>query len=52
MMVGSASAAMSVLSKGKQKVDVMILNVHSSNMLSSNLVAQVVALDIVSLGKY
>ncbi|CAN4116126.1 unnamed protein product [Withania somnifera] len=49
MMVDTTSAAMSMLSKGKQQIDVMILNVHSSNTLSFHLLAQAVALDIISL---
>ncbi|PHU06798.1 hypothetical protein BC332_23287 [Capsicum chinense] len=49
MVVGTALDAMAMLSKGKQKIDVMILNIHSSNTLSFHLLARVVALDIISL---
>ncbi|XP_055814068.1 putative two-component response regulator ARR21 [Solanum dulcamara] len=48
-MVDTASAAMSIFSKAEQKIDVMIVNVHSSNMLSFHLLAQALDLDIVSL---
>ncbi|XP_049381364.1 two-component response regulator ORR21-like [Solanum stenotomum] len=40
---------MLMLAKEKQKIDVMILNVYSSNLLSFDLLAQAVALDIISL---
>ncbi|MCD7469241.1 hypothetical protein HAX54_008112 [Datura stramonium] len=40
---------MSMLSKGKKKFDVMIINVHSFNPLSFQLLAQAVAFDIISL---
>ncbi|KAH0777789.1 hypothetical protein KY290_009200 [Solanum tuberosum] len=43
------STTMLMLAKEKQKIDVMILNVHSSNLLSFDLLAQAVALDIISL---
>ncbi|KAK4730670.1 hypothetical protein R3W88_023658 [Solanum pinnatisectum] len=49
--VDTTSISMSLLSKGNQKINVMILNVHSSNLLSFALLAQAVALDIISLGK-
>ncbi|XP_060211380.1 two-component response regulator ORR21-like [Lycium barbarum] len=49
MMVGKASTAMTMLSKEKEKVDVMIINVHSPDQLSFHLLSQAVALDIVSL---
>ncbi|KAM3217368.1 hypothetical protein P3L10_026811 [Capsicum annuum] len=49
IVVGTALDAMAMLSKGKQKIDVMILNIHSSNTLSFHLLARVVALDIISL---
>ncbi|KAM3340968.1 hypothetical protein P3S68_028603 [Capsicum galapagoense] len=49
MVVGTALDAMAMLSKGKQTIDVMILNIHSSNTLSFHLLARVVALDIISL---
>lgn len=45
----TTSIAMSMLSRGKQNIDVIILNVHSSNLLSFDLLAQTVALDIISL---
>ncbi|KAG5583958.1 hypothetical protein H5410_044392, partial [Solanum commersonii] len=47
--VDTTSIIVSLLSKGNQKIDVMILNVHSSNLLSFTLLAQAVALDIISL---
>ncbi|XP_059295646.1 two-component response regulator ORR21-like [Lycium ferocissimum] len=47
--VDMASTAMRILSKGKQKIDVMIVNVHSPDLLSFQLLTQAVALDIVSL---
>ncbi|MCD7453588.1 hypothetical protein HAX54_021531 [Datura stramonium] len=47
--VSSASTAMSMLSKGKKKIDVMIISVHSSNLISFELLAQTVALDIITL---
>ncbi|MCE2055297.1 hypothetical protein HAX54_042366 [Datura stramonium] len=47
--VGTASTAMSMLSKGKKKIDVMIISAQSSNPLSFELLAQTVALDIISL---
>ncbi|KAM3340960.1 two-component response regulator ORR21-like [Capsicum galapagoense] len=40
---------MSMLSEGKEKIDVMIVNVHSSSMLYFHLLAQAVSLDIISL---
>ncbi|WMV20722.1 hypothetical protein MTR67_014107 [Solanum verrucosum] len=40
---------MSMLSKGKQKIDVMILNVHLSNSSFVDLLAQAEALNIISL---
>ncbi|MCD7470081.1 hypothetical protein HAX54_009658 [Datura stramonium] len=47
--VHTASAAMSILSKEKKKIDVMIINVHSPNLHSFQLLEQSVALDIISL---
>ncbi|XP_049362292.1 two-component response regulator ARR2-like [Solanum verrucosum] len=47
--VDTTSTTVSLLSKGNQIIDVMILNVHSSNLLSFALLAQAVALDIISL---
>ncbi|KAK4366425.1 hypothetical protein RND71_014305 [Anisodus tanguticus] len=44
-----ASSAMSILSKGKEKIDVMIINVHSLDSLSFQLLDQTVAMGIVSL---
>ncbi|XP_060175172.1 two-component response regulator ORR21-like [Lycium barbarum] len=49
MTVDMASTAMRILSKGKEKIDVMIVNVHSPDLLSFQLLAKAVALDIVSL---
>ncbi|XP_027767523.1 two-component response regulator ARR11-like [Solanum pennellii] len=49
--VDTALAAMSML-KEKQKIDVMILNVHPSNIYSFDLLAQAVVLDIVTLVVY
>ncbi|KAK4377299.1 hypothetical protein RND71_003595 [Anisodus tanguticus] len=43
-----ASTAMKILFKGKEKVDVMIINVHLPNLQSFQLLSQAVALDIVS----
>lgn len=51
-MADMTSTTMLMLSKEKQKVDVMILNIHSSNMPTFELLAQAVALDIISLSKY
>ncbi|KAK4706283.1 hypothetical protein R3W88_034153 [Solanum pinnatisectum] len=42
-------ATMSMLSKGKQKIDVMIINIHPTNMISFNLLTQAMALDVISL---
>ncbi|XP_059306662.1 two-component response regulator ORR24-like [Lycium ferocissimum] len=47
--VDTALAAMSILSKGKEKIDVIIFNVHSPDRLSFQLLAQAVALNVVSL---
>ncbi|XP_060174316.1 putative two-component response regulator ARR20 [Lycium barbarum] len=47
--IDTASAAMRILSKGKEKIDVMIVNVYSPDLLSFQLLTQAVALDIVSL---
>ncbi|MCD7452764.1 hypothetical protein HAX54_018066 [Datura stramonium] len=47
--VHTASAAMSMLSKGKKKIDVMIISVRSPNLHSFQLLEQSVALDIISL---
>ncbi|KAK4338914.1 hypothetical protein RND71_040376 [Anisodus tanguticus] len=47
--VDMALEAMSMLSKGKEKVDVMIINVNSPDLLSFQLLDQAIALDIVSL---
>ncbi|KAK4729913.1 hypothetical protein R3W88_022901, partial [Solanum pinnatisectum] len=49
MAVDTTSAAMSMLSKGKQKIDVMIINIHPTNMISFNLLTQAMALDVISL---
>ncbi|KAJ8571042.1 hypothetical protein K7X08_038014 [Anisodus acutangulus] len=49
MTVGRASTAMKFLSKGKEKVDVMIVNVHLPDLDSFQLLSQAIALDIVSL---
>ncbi|XP_015057457.1 two-component response regulator ORR26-like [Solanum pennellii] len=43
------STTMLMVSKEKQKIDVMILNIHSSNIPTFDLLAQAVALDIISL---
>ncbi|XP_049378164.1 two-component response regulator ARR2-like [Solanum stenotomum] len=51
MAVGTTSAAMSMLSKGKQKIDVMIINIHPTNMISFNLLTQAMALDVISVVK-
>ncbi|KAF3632530.1 hypothetical protein FXO38_26108 [Capsicum annuum] len=48
-MIGTTSAAMTILSKGKEKIDVMIINVHSLNLFSFEHLAQAVNLDIISL---
>ncbi|KAM3217346.1 hypothetical protein P3L10_026789 [Capsicum annuum] len=48
-MIGTTSAAMTMLSKGKEKIDVMIINVHSLNLFSFEHLAQAVNLDIISL---
>ncbi|KAG5583955.1 hypothetical protein H5410_044389 [Solanum commersonii] len=40
---------MSMLCKKTQKIDVMILNVHPSNLYSFDLLAQAVVLDIITL---
>ncbi|XP_060206576.1 uncharacterized protein LOC132634327 [Lycium barbarum] len=48
-IVDTALAAMSILSKGKEKIDVIIFNVHSPDLLSFQLLAQAVALNVVSL---
>ncbi|KAJ8527680.1 hypothetical protein K7X08_015131 [Anisodus acutangulus] len=47
-MVGMTSRTMTMLSKEK-KIDMMIINVHSPDLLSFQFLAQAVALDIVSL---
>ncbi|MCD7466289.1 hypothetical protein HAX54_002852 [Datura stramonium] len=47
--VGKISAAMSMLSKEKKKIDVIIVNAHSLNLRSFQLLAQAVALDIILL---
>ncbi|KAK4366574.1 hypothetical protein RND71_014454 [Anisodus tanguticus] len=47
--VDMASTAMSVLSKGKTKIDVMIINANSPDQLSFQLLAQAVSLNIISL---
>ncbi|MCD7467501.1 hypothetical protein HAX54_004965 [Datura stramonium] len=49
MTVGTTSTAMSMLFKGVEKIDVMIINVDSSNLISFQLLAHTVALDIISL---
>ncbi|MCD7471949.1 hypothetical protein HAX54_012765 [Datura stramonium] len=43
------STVMSMLSKGKEKIDMMIINVHSPDSLYFRLLEQAVSLDIVSL---
>ncbi|KAK6782296.1 hypothetical protein RDI58_020092 [Solanum bulbocastanum] len=50
MAVGTTSTAMSMLSKGKQKIDVMIINIHPTNMISVNLLTQAMTLDVISVG--
>ncbi|XP_060174429.1 two-component response regulator ORR21-like [Lycium barbarum] len=53
MTVDMTSAAMSMLSKGKTKIDVMIINVNSLDLQSfQRLADQAVALNIVSLCVY
>ncbi|XP_027771415.1 putative two-component response regulator ARR21 [Solanum pennellii] len=47
--VDTTSSAMSMLSKGKQKIDVIILNVRLSNSSFVDLLAQAEALNIISL---
>ncbi|XP_059306459.1 two-component response regulator ARR2-like [Lycium ferocissimum] len=47
--MASAAKAMSMLSKGKEKIDVMIINDNSPDFPSFQILAQAVALDIVSL---
>ncbi|KAJ8562422.1 hypothetical protein K7X08_011713 [Anisodus acutangulus] len=47
--VDIASVAMSVLSKGKKNIDVMIINVNSPDLLSFQLLAQGLGLNIISL---
>ncbi|KAK4731323.1 hypothetical protein R3W88_024311 [Solanum pinnatisectum] len=49
MAVATTSAAMSMLSKGKQKIDVMIINIHPTNMISFNLFTQAMTLDVISV---
>ncbi|KAH0645012.1 hypothetical protein KY284_032896 [Solanum tuberosum] len=49
MAVGTTSIAMSMLSKGKQKIDVMIINIHPTNMISFNLLTQAMTLDVISV---
>ncbi|XP_060170491.1 putative two-component response regulator ARR13 [Lycium barbarum] len=49
LTVDTALEAMSILSKGKQKIDLVIINVDSPDLLSFPLLDQVVGLDIVSL---
>ncbi|KAG5570271.1 hypothetical protein H5410_060037 [Solanum commersonii] len=46
-----ALMGMSMLSKGKEKIDVMIINVHSPDSFCFELLKQAVALKIVSLSK-
>ncbi|KAK6783943.1 hypothetical protein RDI58_017397 [Solanum bulbocastanum] len=47
--VDMASQGMSMLSKGKEKIDLMIINMNSADLLSFQLLGQAVALDIVSI---
>ncbi|KAG5620891.1 hypothetical protein H5410_006109 [Solanum commersonii] len=47
--VDTTSTTMPMLSEGKQKIDVMILNVHLSNLIFVDLLAQAEALNIISL---
>ncbi|XP_025886280.1 two-component response regulator ARR1-like [Solanum lycopersicum] len=47
--VNTSSAALSMLIREKQKFDVIIINDHSSNMLSLDLLAKAVAMDIISV---
>uniref|UniRef100_M1DBH0 Type-b response regulator n=1 Tax=Solanum tuberosum TaxID=4113 RepID=M1DBH0_SOLTU len=47
--VDMASQGMSMLSKGKEKIDLMIINMNSAGLLSFQLLDQAVALDIVSV---
>ncbi|XP_060202055.1 putative two-component response regulator ARR20 [Lycium barbarum] len=47
--MASVAKAMSMLSKGKEKIDVMIINDNSPDFPSFQILAQAVALDIVSL---
>ncbi|KAH0651710.1 hypothetical protein KY284_031622 [Solanum tuberosum] len=44
-----ASQGMSMLSKGKEKIDLMIINMNSAGLLSFQLLDQAIALDIVSV---
>ncbi|KAK4713202.1 hypothetical protein R3W88_019109 [Solanum pinnatisectum] len=44
-----ASQGMSMLSKGKEKIDLMIINMNLADLLSFRLLDQAVALDIVSI---
>ncbi|MCD7452762.1 hypothetical protein HAX54_018064 [Datura stramonium] len=48
-MVPMAFTAMTMLSNEKEKIDVMIINVHSPDLCSFSLLAQAVALDFISL---
>ncbi|OIT36521.1 two-component response regulator arr1 [Nicotiana attenuata] len=47
--VGAAEMAMNMLSKGKERYDVMIINAYSPDLLSTRLLGQAVALDIISI---
>ncbi|KAK6779918.1 hypothetical protein RDI58_022102 [Solanum bulbocastanum] len=38
--------------KESKKIDVMIINIHPTNMISFNLLAQAMALDVISVGCY
>ncbi|KAL3324146.1 hypothetical protein AABB24_038366, partial [Solanum stoloniferum] len=49
IMVGTCSEAMSMLSKKNKNIDAIIVNVHSPDLDSFKLLAQAVALNIVSL---
>ncbi|KAK6796578.1 hypothetical protein RDI58_004279 [Solanum bulbocastanum] len=48
--VDTTSTTMPILFEGKQKIDVMIVNVNLSNLLFVDLLAQAEALNIISLG--
>lgn len=50
--VGAAEMAMTMLSKGKERYDVMIINAYSPDLLSTQLLGQAVELDIISICEY